>query len=86
MDALRKCDAATREALANGAQERVAVLVRVDGAAEGLRHALEQSGLAVHTTTGPIVSGEIDLRDLRALAELPCVRRVELSQALHFER
>ncbi len=86
MNPLLKCDSAAREALERGSQERMSVLVRVHGVAEAVRGELEASGLEVHSTTGPIASGEILATRLSALVDLGCVRRVELSRQLYPER
>jgi hypothetical protein len=84
---LRKFDIAAREALDQSSpSERLYVLVRVNGSTGSLRGQLEQSGMEVHSTSGPIATGVINALKVTNLAALPFVRRVELSRALRAER
>ena len=86
VDALRKFDVGAREALKHEAPTtRLEVLVRVIGSSDLLREELERSGLELHSATGPIASGVISVERLPELAGLSCVKRVELSRALHPE-
>lgn len=88
MDAvLGKLDSAARQALTEKpAEESVPILVRVTGVAAAVRSELEQAGLELHSMTGPVVTGRIKMSQLKGLAALATVRRIELGRALHNER
>lgn len=65
---------------------RLEVLVRADGPlGPGEREALREAGFEIAVVLGDVLTGAVETADLGTVAELPFVRRIELSRTLYRE-
>ena len=80
----RKLDPRGRRSLSKGEiAGDVELMVRTDTEVTPTeQQTLREAGLDIHFVTGNVLSGSLPAEQLTSIAELPFVRRIELSRAL----